>query len=89
MRTQRPRRLLRYSDPPLENTLDHGVYVVTGRRKYRGHEPGETFEAKLDPAAERRAIDRGDIRLLDRIIPSIQPGTYVLPDGWLTDEGGK
>jgi hypothetical protein len=59
-----------------------GVYQVIGNREYRGHKPGTTFEAILDPGPERRAIDRGDIRLIERITPSIRPGTLTMPDGW-------
>jgi hypothetical protein len=62
-----------------------GEYLVTGKRNYRGHEPGTTFEARLAPGPEARAIARGDIRLLRQIEPTVQPGTYVLPDGWATD----
>jgi hypothetical protein len=59
----------------------YGEYEVTGRRQYRGHDPGATFEAKHDPAKER-AISRGDIRLLRLITPAVPPGaTY--PEGWL------
>lgn len=61
---------------------DHGVYLVIGQRQYRGHKPGERFEARLDPAVEERAIRRGDIRLLRRITPSLQPGSFTLPDDW-------
>lgn len=59
------------------------VYKVGARRGYRGHAPGTVFEAVLDPAAERRAIERGDIRIVQRITPSLRPGSYLLPDGWL------
>jgi hypothetical protein len=62
-----------------------GEYLVTGKRNYRGHEPGTIFEARLNPNAEARAINRGDIRLLRQIEPTIQPGSYTFPDGWLTD----
>lgn len=65
-----------------------GVYVVTGSRRYRGHEPGTEFHAKLEPGPERRAVDRGDIRVIDRIVPTIQPGSYQLPTGWLTTQQG-
>jgi hypothetical protein len=58
-------------------------YLVTGRRPIRGHQPGEVFEAQLDRNAETRAVMRGDIRVLERFTPSIQPGTYSLPEGWL------
>lgn len=57
-----------------------------GKRSYRGHRPGSTFEATLDPAAERRARDRGDIQLLKRTTPAIQPGSYLLPHGWLNSK---
>lgn len=63
-----------------------GLYEVTARRGYRGHNPGEVFEAVLDPAAERRAIWRGDIQLIQRVTPSVQPGSYQLPDGWLNQQ---
>ena len=62
-----------------------GVYEVTGRREYRGHKPGDVFPALLEPAAEQRGIARGDIRLLRRIKPSLVPGSYELPDGWLQE----
>lgn len=62
----------------------HGIYQVVGRRPYRGHQPGEVFEATLDQGAEERAIARGDILLLERVIPGLQPGSYTLPDGWRT-----
>lgn len=60
-------------------------YEVVGRRIVRGHRPGETFQAEFGPHAEARAIARGDIRLIRRLNPSIQPGTFSLPDGWLTE----
>ncbi len=60
----------------------HGVYLVTGHRQYRGHDPGDQFEARLDPLAEQRAIQRGAIRLLERIIPTLPEGDYRLPDDW-------
>ena len=56
-----------------------GVYKVVGRRRYRGHRPGDLFEARLDPGAEARAIGRGDIVLIERIIPAVQPGSYRFP----------
>lgn len=56
-------------------------YLVTGR-SYRGHQAGSTFEATLDPAAEDRALRRGDITVLEESTPTIQPGSYQLPDAW-------
>lgn len=38
------------------------TYKVTGPTGYAGHAEGATFEADLDPAAERRAIERGSIK---------------------------
>jgi len=61
-----------------------GVYRVAGTRRYRGHEPGTEFGALLKPLAEARAIARGDLELLERIEPTIEPGTFRLPRGWIT-----
>jgi hypothetical protein len=61
----------------------HGRYRVKGSMGYRGHQPGEEFVATLDVNAERRAVDRGSIVLLDRVTPAIRPGSYRLPRGWL------
>ena len=60
-----------------------GIYQVIGRREYRGHKTGDTFVARLDMNAARRAIDRGDIRLLEEVQVAIDPGRLVLPKGWL------
>lgn len=60
------------------------LYRVTRQRPYRGHEPLTVFEANLDPATEGRALARGDIEILDRSTPSLQPGSYRIPYGWLT-----
>ena len=38
-------------------------YLVTGNTAYLGHRPGEEFEADLDEAAERRALERGSIEV--------------------------
>lgn len=63
-----------------------GVYLVGPRRAYRGHAPGSEFAAVLDPRAEGRAIRRGDITLLESITPTVQPGSYTLPTGWLQQQ---
>ena len=57
-------------------------YRVTGARRYREHKPGATFEANLDPAAEQRAVDRGDIELIERLQTGLREGSYRLPAGW-------
>jgi hypothetical protein len=58
------------------------VYKVVGARRYRSHRPGDLFEALLDPRAEARAIGRGDIAVIDRTVPALQPGSYTFPPGW-------
>lgn len=67
--------------------LTMGEYQVVGRREYRGHPPGEIFEANLESNAARRAIQRGDIALLRVVKPELQPGSWVLPDGWANEQG--
>lgn len=62
---------------------EYGEYEVTGRREYRGHTPGSFFAAQIERAAEQRAIQRGDIRLIRRVTPVVPAGA-VVPDGWLT-----
>jgi hypothetical protein len=62
-----------------------GLYTVTGTREYRGHQPGEQFEAYIPPGPERRAVDRGDIRLERRTRPKLPPD-WALPDGWATQQ---
>ena len=41
------------------------VYKVTGPA-FQGHQPGEEFEADLDPGLERRAKARGQLRVVKR-----------------------
>ena len=55
-------------------------YLVTGHRRYRWHERGTIFEAQLDPDAERRAIERGSIRVLEEI--DVRVANYELPEDW-------
>jgi hypothetical protein len=62
-----------------------GVYRVTGRLDYRGHKQGEEFMANLAPTVERRAVDRGAIVLLERVVPALREGSYLLPEGWLDE----
>lgn len=57
-------------------------YLVSGQRAFRGHAPGSEFEAVLDPLNEGRALRRGDIEVLERFIPTLQPGSFTLPTGW-------
>lgn len=42
------------------------VYKVTGTTAYFGHQPGEEFEADLTEDQERRAKERGSIRVVKR-----------------------
>jgi hypothetical protein len=71
-------------DPNLETPpTDTAVYRVTAKwRKFRGHELGATFSAVLDPAAESRAVARGDIRLIRREPIVFNRDTFTPPDGW-------
>ena len=64
------------------------LYLVSGRLPFREHQPSTIFEAVLEPDAEARALRRGNITLLERSTPTIQPGSYSLPVGWqpLTQE---
>ena len=63
--------------------MTHGRYKVTGTRAYRGHMPGQEFIAKLEPRIERWAVSVGTIALLERVTPSLVPGSYRLPPDWL------
>ena len=64
--------------------MRYGLYEVTEGHTYRGHAAGTQFEARLDRAAEPRAMRRGVIRLLDTMEPVLQPGSYTFPEGWLS-----
>jgi hypothetical protein len=59
-----------------------GVYEVIGPRAYRENPPGSRFEARLDRNAEARAVERGSIRLLERVAEDLPTGKYRLPTGW-------
>jgi hypothetical protein len=59
-----------------------GLWLVSGRRAYRGHQPGEEFEASLAQTVAGRAVLRGDIKLLEEFAPQLPP-EYCLPEGWL------
>jgi hypothetical protein len=63
--------------------MKYGLYEVTEKHTYRGHASGEQFEARMDRQAERRAIVRGVIRLIDTLEPALVPGSYTFPEGWL------
>lgn len=57
------------------------VLEVIGRRTYQGHKTGERFVARLQPGPRRRALARGDIRVIRTFVPVLPPG-YKLPPGW-------
>lgn len=42
------------------------TYKVTAATGYRGHPQGEEFDAELTPEEERRAKERGSIRVVKR-----------------------
>lgn len=54
-------------------------YRVIGARCYRGHRPGDLFEAQIEDRAEARAIRRGDIEVVERIKFTVEKGRYKLP----------
>lgn len=60
----------------------HGLWEVTGKRIYRGHEPGTQFEATLQGGPASRAVARGDIVLLEQFVPQV-PADHQLPEGWI------
>jgi hypothetical protein len=61
----------------------HARYRVIGKRAYRDHPPGTTFDARLDRHAEHRAIQRGDIVFVRVVHPELQDGSFTFPHGWL------
>ena len=62
------------------------IYQVVGPLEFAGYKPGETFETTLDRGAEYRALRRRNIRIIEVSKPALQPGSFTLPDGWLTSE---
>jgi len=40
------------------------TYKVTGEVPFDIYQPGETFEAELDPELEERALERGSIEVV-------------------------
>ena len=61
------------------------MYRVTGKREYRGHPEGTEFVALIDPRAEARAVQRGDIERTGTTVP--RPQSFTLPRGWLEERG--
>jgi hypothetical protein len=61
----------------------YGRYEVVDTRAFRSHEQGTIFEARLEANAERRAVARGSIQLLERVFPALAPGSFTFPQGWL------
>ena len=44
-------------------TTKKTTYKVTGNVPFMDHQPGEEFEADLDPELEERALERGAIEV--------------------------
>jgi len=42
------------------------TYRVTAATGYHGHQLGDEFDADLDEAAERRALERGSIEIVKK-----------------------
>jgi len=61
--------------------MEFARYKVIGKRQYRGHDPGDIFEARFDAALER-AVYRGNIEILEVIRPGLPEGSYRLPKDW-------
>jgi len=59
----------------------YGRFQVIGHRQYRGHQPTEEFEARIDAPIER-AIWRREIRLVELIDHGLPEGGYRLPRDW-------
>ena len=59
---------------------------VVGPREYRGHTTGQVFIASLERNAARRAVARGDIKVLGPVSPAL-PDRWGLPDGWSAKQG--
>ena len=57
------------------------LWVVEGPHAYRGHAPGEQFEAELEEGEERRAKARGNIRCLRRGPAQFDPDSASPPSG--------
>lgn len=64
----------------------HGEYEVIGTREFEGMRPGTRFVAKLDPRREQRLVGR-HLRLIGRVVPRLQPGSWRLPEGWTNNKG--
>lgn len=62
-------------------------YQVIGGRSYYDHKPGELFQEREGRAVDVRAVARGAIRFVRVVTPEIQPGSYSLPEGWLSKQG--
>lgn len=65
------------------------LYQVIGKMGYCGHQPGDKFDANLDPETEARGIRRRNIRVISRKPTALQPGSYTLPRGWETPTPAK
>ena len=65
------------------------IYLVTGPRRYRDHDPGDRFEADLERDVEDRAVRVGAIRVLSRQRTTITPGSFRPPAGWPVIDNGR
>lgn len=61
------------------------LYLVTNANGYRGLLRGAEFTARLGRHAEQRALDRGDIQIIERSTQTIQPASYTLPASWVKE----
>ena len=59
-----------------------GVYEVIGNLPFRTHKQGTVFMASIPASIERRRIEAGHIRLVERVGADL-PRKYHLPEGWM------
>lgn len=57
-------------------------YEVVGKHTFLDNKPGVEFEADLPADMEKRAVARGDIRVIEVSPVTLQPGSVRLADGW-------
>jgi hypothetical protein len=67
--------------PARESRFGH--FRVLCAEGYRGHEVGTEFVAAIERNDARLGVVRGRLAFLGQVTPSLEPGTYSFPTGWL------
>lgn len=65
------------------------IYRVSGRQKFLGYAPGETFVAELDSGVEERAIARGSIEIVEEAEVALDATRASLPRGWIPKSSSR